>query len=186
MATVTSVQLQVSRGADGGPNAGLGQRLLLQIQQELGIRKVQDTVLPEESQAEDQLLEPKYNNKTKERGEPRFKKRGGLLAIAVPEYTSICSDRWDLTCSILTALCLNHSAKEWHPFKNLFPSYIQVSHVDMHLCMHLHLDFTGGTVVKSSPANAGNTGDVDSIPDLENPLEDGMATHPILLPGESH
>jgi len=56
----------------------------------------------------------------------------------------------------------------------------------MHLCMHLHLDFTGGTVVKSSPANAGNTGDVDSIPDLENPLEDGMATHPILLPGESH
>ena len=65
-------------------------------------------------------------------------------------------------------------------------SYIQVSHVDMHLCMHLHEDFAGGTVVKSSPANAGNTGDVDSIPYLENPLEDGMATHPILLPGESH
>ena len=71
-------------------------------------------VLPEESQAEDQLLEPQYNNKTKEGGEPRFKKRGGLLAIELPEYTSICSERWDLTCSILTALCLNHSAKEWH------------------------------------------------------------------------
>ena len=42
------------------------------------------------------------------------------------KYTSICSDRWDLTCPILRALCLNHSAKEWHPFINLFPSYTQV------------------------------------------------------------
>ena len=115
-----------------GLNAGLGQRLLLHIWQELGIRKVQDTVLPEELQTEDQLLEPQYNSKTKAGGEPRFRKRGGLLAVEVSEpspkakYTSIWSDRWDLTCSILTALCLNHSAKEWHPFINLFPSYLQV------------------------------------------------------------
>ena len=58
--------------------------------------------------------------------------------------------------------------------------------MDMHLCMHLHLDFAGDIVVKRSPANAGDTRDVGSIPGLENPLEDGMATHSILLPGESH
>ena len=34
--------------------------------------------------------------------------------------------------------------------------------------------FPGGSVVKNLPANAG---DVGSIPGLEDPMEEGMATH---------
>ena len=32
-------------------------------------------------------------------------------------------------------------------------------------------------VVKNPPATAGDTGDAGSIPDWEDPLEEGMATH---------
>ena len=32
-------------------------------------------------------------------------------------------------------------------------------------------------VVKNPPANAGDLRDVGSIPDLEDPLDEGMATH---------
>ena len=33
-------------------------------------------------------------------------------------------------------------------------------------------------MVKNSSANAGDTGDMGSIPNLEDPLEEGRATHP--------
>ena len=32
-------------------------------------------------------------------------------------------------------------------------------------------------VIKNLPTNAGNAGDPSSIPGLEDPLEEGMATH---------
>ena len=38
-----------------------------------------------------------------------------------------------------------------------------------------------GVVVKNLPANAGNTGDVDSTLGLKDPLEEGMATYSSLL-----
>ena len=40
-------------------------------------------------------------------------------------------------------------------------------------------------VVKNPPANAGDEMQVPSL-DQENPLEEGMATHSVALPGESH
>jgi len=40
-------------------------------------------------------------------------------------------------------------------------------------------------VVKSLPASAGDLRDGDSL-DGEDPLEEGMATTPVFLPGESH
>ena len=36
-------------------------------------------------------------------------------------------------------------------------------------------------MVKNLPANAGVVGDVGSIPELEDPLEQGMATHSSIL-----
>ena len=36
-------------------------------------------------------------------------------------------------------------------------------------------------VVKNLPANAGNVRDLGSIPGLEDPLEEGMATHSSIL-----
>ena len=36
-------------------------------------------------------------------------------------------------------------------------------------------------VVKNPPANAGDLRDVGSIPDLEDPLDEGMATHSSIL-----
>ena len=41
-------------------------------------------------------------------------------------------------------------------------------------------------LVKNSPANAGDLRDVGLIPGLEDPLEEGMATHSSILPGEPH
>ena len=41
-------------------------------------------------------------------------------------------------------------------------------------------------VVKNLPANVGDVIDVGSISGLEDPLEEGMATHSSILPGESH
>ena len=41
--------------------------------------------------------------------------------------------------------------------------------------------FPGDTVVKNPPANAGHARDAGSIPGLENPLEEGMATHSSIL-----
>ena len=46
--------------------------------------------------------------------------------------------------------------------------------------------FSSGAVIKNLPANAGDTGDVGSILGWEDPLEEGMATHSSILPGESH
>ena len=36
-------------------------------------------------------------------------------------------------------------------------------------------------MVKNPPANAGDLRDVGSIPDLEDPLDEGMATHSSIL-----
>ena len=44
----------------------------------------------------------------------------------------------------------------------------------------------GGWVVKILPANAGDAGDAGSKLGQEDPLEEGMATTPVFLPGESH
>ena len=41
-------------------------------------------------------------------------------------------------------------------------------------------------VVKNPPVNAGDARDPGSIPGSEDSLEEGMATAPVLLPGESH
>ena len=43
--------------------------------------------------------------------------------------------------------------------------------------------FPGGSVVKNSPANAGDKG---LIPGREDPLEKEMEPTPVFLPGESH
>ena len=40
-------------------------------------------------------------------------------------------------------------------------------------------------MVKNLPANVGDVIDVGSISGLEDPLEEGMATHSSILPGES-
>ena len=41
-------------------------------------------------------------------------------------------------------------------------------------------------MVKNSPANAGDIRDMGSIPELEDSLEEKMATHSRISPGESH
>ena len=41
--------------------------------------------------------------------------------------------------------------------------------------------FPGGAVVKNLPANAGDARDAGSIPGLEDPLEEEMATHSSIL-----
>ena len=50
----------------------------------------------------------------------------------------------------------------------------------------LYSSFPGGTEVKNLPANAGDTRDVVRSLGGEEPLEDGMETPPVFLPGESH
>ena len=41
-------------------------------------------------------------------------------------------------------------------------------------------------MVKNTPADAGNTGDEDSIPVLKDPLEEEMATCSSILAGKFH
>ena len=41
--------------------------------------------------------------------------------------------------------------------------------------------FPGSTMIKNPPANAREVRDVSWIPELEDPLEEGMATHPRIL-----
>ena len=41
-------------------------------------------------------------------------------------------------------------------------------------------------MVKNSPTSAGDVTDLGSIPGREDPLEEGVATTPVFLPGESH
>ena len=41
--------------------------------------------------------------------------------------------------------------------------------------------FPRGSVLKNLPANAGDTGDIDLIPDLGRSLEQGKATHSSIL-----
>ena len=45
---------------------------------------------------------------------------------------------------------------------------------------------TTGGKKKKTLANAGNVREVGSIPGQDNPLEESMATHSSILPGESH
>ena len=46
------------------------------------------------------------------------------------------------------------------------------------MCIYIYIwGFPGGSAVKNSPANVGDTGDVGSIPGVGDPLEEGMATH---------
>ena len=45
----------------------------------------------------------------------------------------------------------------------------------------LFVSFPGGSVVKNLPANAGDTGDLDSILGQEDVLEEEMATHTSVL-----
>ena len=49
--------------------------------------------------------------------------------------------------------------------------------------INYYLGFPGVSVVKNPPANAG---DMDLIPGREDPLEKGMATRSVFLPGKSH
>ena len=46
--------------------------------------------------------------------------------------------------------------------------------------------FPGGAEVKNLPANAGDSRDAGSIPEVEAPLEEGMATHSSILAGVFH
>ena len=43
-----------------------------------------------------------------------------------------------------------------------------------------------GLVVKNLPASAGGVRDMSLMLGWEDPLEEGIATHPVILPGESH
>ena len=43
------------------------------------------------------------------------------------------------------------------------------------------MDFSSGAMVKNLPANAGDVRDANSIPGLEDSLEDNMATHSSIL-----
>jgi hypothetical protein len=41
-------------------------------------------------------------------------------------------------------------------------------------------------MVKNAPADLGDVRDTGLVLGLEDLLEEGMATHPVFLPGESH
>ena len=43
------------------------------------------------------------------------------------------------------------------------------------------MSFPGGIVAKNPPANAGDERDVGSIPDWNDPLEEGLAVHSSVL-----
>ena len=45
----------------------------------------------------------------------------------------------------------------------------------------MSLGFPGDSVAKNPPASAGDSGDMDSIPGQEDPLEKEMATHSSIL-----
>ena len=45
----------------------------------------------------------------------------------------------------------------------------------------ISMDFSSGAMVKNLPANAGDVRDANSIPGLEDSLEDNMATHSSIL-----
>ena len=46
--------------------------------------------------------------------------------------------------------------------------------------------YLGGASGNEPTASAGDIRDLGSIPGLEKPLEEEMATPPVFLPGESH
>ena len=48
------------------------------------------------------------------------------------------------------------------------------------------MGFQGGIVVKNQPANAGNTGDLGSIPGLGRSSDRKWQPTPVFLPGKSH
>ena len=46
------------------------------------------------------------------------------------------------------------------------------------MCIYIYIwGFPGGSAVKNSPADVGDTEDVGPIPGVGDPLEEGMATH---------
>ena len=49
----------------------------------------------------------------------------------------------------------------------------------------LNEGFPGGSGVKNPPANAGDSGDMGSIPGLEDPLEEEMIAHSSILAWEN-
>ena len=52
------------------------------------------------------------------------------------------------------------------------------------MCKAFGTNLPGGTVVKNPPANAGDTGDLGSIPGSGRPLEEKTATDSSILAGE--
>ena len=75
---------------------------------------------------------------------------------------------------VMKGLCgiLGPFRKTWESFGNVWP----YNNNSRHTC--IHTGFSGGSVVKNPPANAGDTG---SIPGLEEPLEEEMTTHSSIL-----
>ena len=52
--------------------------------------------------------------------------------------------------------------------------------------LYITKGFPDGSVVKNPPDNVGDARDAGLIPGQEGLLEEEMATHPVILPGESH
>ena len=67
--------------------------------------------------------------------------------------------------------------KNSHPweFTGVYLGHLNTSHSNA-------LFFPGGSDGKESACNAGDTGDVGSVPGQEDPLAEGMATHSCILP----
>ena len=79
-------------------------------------------------------------------------------------------------------LWLKCQAKDHHQWSVLTSSgqYIHWAPI-LHQFSYQSYCFSGGTIGKNLPANAGNIRDMSSIPGGEDPLEEGMATHSSIL-----
>ena len=60
-------------------------------------------------------------------------------------------------------------------------TYIHIHYMYMCVCVYIYMHYMVALVVKNLPANAGDIRDVGSILGLEDPLEEGMATHSSIL-----
>ena len=75
--------------------------------------------------------------------------------------------------------------KETYLLKTYYLSvFLLILDIDILMIPACFQGFPSGFVVKNPPANAGDTGDVSSIPDREDPMEEGMATHSNILAWE--
>ena len=54
----------------------------------------------------------------------------------------------------------------------------------MHVCVYVYVGFSGGSVVKNPPANAGDTGLVPGVG--RSPRERNGNPTPVFLPGKPH